>query len=101
MRLTLGLDQAIEGYRDSNSDDPELLRYRPLEGERTTEVVFPEGTTVMNAFRMTLDLLPKHMAEGAAPVWIEGDDETLVTLLKNHFGVTKKSRPKNWGKKKG
>jgi hypothetical protein len=39
-----------------------------------------------------------HVQKGHAPSWFEGDNEVLVTFLKDHYGVTK-NRPKTWGKK--
>jgi hypothetical protein len=103
MYVNVGNDNAIEGYRDATSDDPDLVRYRPLEGERVTEIVFPEGISLNEAFSTTLAALEHHMADGSSPSWVESDSEGLTALLQEHFGLTKAktSRPKTWGSSTG
>lgn len=103
MYVNVGNSHAIEGYRDPTSDDPDLVRYRPAEGDRVTEIVFPEGITLNEAFSTTLAALDHHMESGTSPTWIESDSEGLTALLQEHWGLTaaKTSRPKTWGKNTG
>lgn len=103
MYVHIGNNNAIEGFRDPTSDDPDLVRYRPAEGERVTEVTFPEGTSLNEAFSTTLAVMEHHMVDGAKPVWVESDSEGLTSLLQEHWGLTaaKTSRPKTWGKDTG
>jgi hypothetical protein len=103
MYVHLGNNSAIEGFRDPTSDDPDLVRYRPLDGDRVTEVIFPEGISLNDAFSTTLAVMEHHMAQGAAPVWVESDSDGLTTLLQEHWGLAaaKTSRPKTWGKDTG
>lgn len=103
MYVNVGNNNAIEGYRDASSDDPDLVRYRPVDGERVTEVVFPEGTALNDAFSTTLAVMEHHMQEGSTPAWVESDSDGLTSLLQEHWGLTKAktSRPKTWGKDTG
>lgn len=99
MFVQFGNDNAIEGFRDPTSDDPELVRYREAEGQRVTTVTFPEGMGLNNAFQTAITALGYHIAEGASPSWVESDNDSLRGLLMEHYGLTKSkaSRPKNWG----
>ena len=103
MYVELGNDKAIEGYRDPTSDDPDLVRFRPLEGQRTTLFVIPEGMGLQEAFSSVVTASTYHIAEGEKPAWVESDSEGLQTLLMEHFGITKSAntRPKTWGKDTG
>lgn len=103
MYVNVGNSSAIEGFRDPTSDDPDLVRYRPAEGDRVTEVVFPEGISLNEAFSTTLAVMDHHMAQGATPSWVESDSDGLTALLQEHWGLTKAktARPKTWGKDTG
>ena len=103
MYVHVGNSNAIEGFRDPSSDDPDKVRYRPLDGDRVTEVAFPEGTSLNEAFATTLAVMEHHMAQGSTPSWIESDSEGLTSLLQEHWGLaaSKTSRPKTWGKDTG
>lgn len=94
--VRLGNDLAIEGYRDPESDDPEQVKFKPQDGQHTTTIIMPEGLTLQEQFFTVVGTAQLHMEEGAGPVWVEGDDETLVALLKDHWQI-EKERPKNWG----
>jgi hypothetical protein len=98
MFVQFGNDNAIEGFRDPTSDDPELVRYREAEGQRVTTITFPEGVSLNEAFQTSLTSLTYHIAQDASPAWVESDNESLQSLLMEHFGLTKSkaSRPKNW-----
>lgn len=103
MYVHIGNNNAIEGFRDATSDDPDLVRYRPAEGQRVTELIFPEGMSLNEAFQTTLAVLQHHMAAGATPEWVESDSDGLTSLLQEHWGLNKTatSRPKSWGKDTG
>ena len=103
MYVHIGNNDAIEGFRDSTSDDPDLVRYRPAEGERVTEIILAEGLSLNEAFTTVLAVMEHHMAAGATPQWIDSDSDGLTSLLQEHWGLTKTatSRPKTWGKDTG
>lgn len=103
MYVHVGNSNAIEGFRDPTSDDPDLVRYRPAEGDRVTEIVFPDGTSLNEAFSTALAVLACHMEPGADPQWVESDSDGLTALLQEHWGLNKTatSRPKAWGKNTG
>lgn len=100
MWVEFGNSNSIEGFRDPRSQDPETIYYRPAPGERITQVGFPEGTTILEAFQGAVKLLTYHMAKGEVPAWIDSDDAGLEKLLKDNFNI-KGSRPKNWGRDTG
>lgn len=100
MYVEFGNVGALEGYRDPTSDDPDLVRYRTLDGQRTTRVVFPEEIGLREAFSTAIGALGFHMQADVKPVWIESDSSGLVALLEEHFGLppSRNVRPKTWGK---
>lgn len=103
MYVEFGNADALEGYRDPTSDDPDAVRYRALGGQRVTQIVFPEGMGLQESFSAAITALGYHMTEGSKPNWIESDSEGLVTLLQEHYGITpsKNIRPKAWGNDTG
>lgn len=103
MWVEIGNDHAIEGYRDPNSDDPDLVRFRPLEGQRVTTSSIPDDMNLQQAFANVVAGMAYHLEEGAKPAWIESDNESLQMLLCEHYGITKSqnTRPKTWGKDTG
>jgi hypothetical protein len=103
MYVLVGNDHAIEGYRDPQSDDPELVRYRGVEGQRVTTLEFPEGLTTMEAFDATVRSLAHHIHREHAPAWFESDSDTLKALLAEHYALpdSKAKAPRSWGKDTG
>lgn len=103
MYVEFGNDKAIEGYRDPQSDDPDLVRYRPVDGERVTQVLIPEGTGLQEAFTTVVTSFGYHIADGEKPTWIESDSPGLQTLLLEHYGISSSAnnRKKTWGKDTG
>lgn len=97
MYLHVGNNKAIEGYRDPTSSNPEEVLYRDHPGEWVTELLFPSGITVSEAFRSTVAAMKNHLRRGAQPVWVEGDSEALVSLLVEEWGITENTRPPDWG----
>lgn len=96
--VEFGNDKGIEGYRDAQSDDPELVRYRPLEGQRVTRLTYPDGMSLTEAFQGTVTAITHHMAEDGKPQWFESDSEGLRMLLCENYGVSaERTRPKGWG----
>jgi len=101
MRVNLGNEAPIEGYRDPESGDPELVRYRRVEGgKRVTHVDIPSGKSMGDAFRLVTGLVPYHFAKGAGPVWVESESPGLTALLAEHYGLDpdKAGRPADWKK---
>lgn len=103
MYVEFGNADALEGYRDPTSDDPDLVRYRPLDGDRVTTVVFPADISLQEAFSTAVTALTFHMAEGSSPTWVESDSDGLQALLVEHYKIapSKNTRPKTWGKDTG
>ena len=101
MKVEIGNDQAIEQYRDPESDDPGLVRSRDYPGQHITTLVIPDEQGLAEAFNSTIGIMKRHhMKPDAVPAWVESDNEALEQMLKSHYGI-KKNRPKTWGKKKG
>jgi hypothetical protein len=100
MYVQIGNDNALEGYRDPTSDDPDAVRYRAMDGQQVTTLNFPEDTGLQEAFSATVTALGYHMAQDAKPSWIQSDSAGLQALLQEHFGITdsQNTRPKTWGK---
>lgn len=103
MYVQVGNANAIEGYRDPTSDDPDLVRFRPLDGERITTLTIPDDIGLQEAFTSCVTALQYHIAEDGKPAWVESDSEGLQALLMEHFGIKKSqnTRPKTWGKDTG
>lgn len=99
MKVTIGNPFAIEGYRIEQSDDPDRVHYRSIEGERETFFDFPETVSVTEAIIIINETLPHHMDLGkGTPAWIESDDALLKKMLCQQYGVSdKKRRPAKWG----
>lgn len=109
MYVEFGNSNAIEGYRDPLSEDPDLVRYRPIDGEQITTIVFPEGIGLQEAFTTAVATVGLHFAvadeesgERHKPAWVESDSDGLRALLCEHYGLKPShTRPKNWGKETG
>lgn len=100
--VEFGNDKGIEGYRDAESDDPDLVRYRELSGQRVTRLTYPEGMALTEAFQGTVTAVSYHLGEGGKPAWIESDSEGLKSLLCENYGVDPaRKRPKTWGNPAG
>lgn len=97
MQVHFGNRNAIEGYRDPVSDDPDLVRYRKIEGERVTSVIFPDGIGLQEAYSNSLAALSYHMEAGESPAWIECDSPGLTALLREQFPIARLGRPASWG----
>jgi len=96
--VEFGNDKGIEGYRDAESDDPDLVRYRTLSGQRTTTLTYPEGMTLQEAFQGTVTAIGYHLAEDGRPQWFESDSAGLKALLCENYGVSpEQTKPKTWG----
>lgn len=98
MYVEFGNDKGIEGYRDPQSDDPDLVRYRAIEGQRVTRLTYPEGMTLNEAFQSTVTAIGYHVAEGGRPSWVESDSAGLKALLCENYGIDpNRQRPRTWG----
>lgn len=102
MWVQFGNDHAIEAYRDSASDAPELVRYRPAPGQRITATILPDGWGVSEAFATVLKAVEQHFDadpdtdDRHPPAWVESSSSGLAALLADHFGIQPDSRPKGW-----
>lgn len=98
MFVEFGNDKGIEGYRDEKSDDPDLVRYRELPGQRVTRLTYPEGMSINEAFQGTVTAISYHLAQEGKPSWFESDSAGLKALLCENYGVNPEAtKPKGWG----
>jgi hypothetical protein len=97
--VLIGNPNAIEGFRDPTSDDPDRLRFRQAPGERTTQIAFPAEMGLIDAFNSVVVSMGHQMATGSVPAWIETDVPELELLLLRHWNMsaTKNKRPRTWG----
>jgi len=99
VKVVVGNPFALEGFRDENSDEPERVRYRTIEGERETSFFFPEGMPLTEMASAVIESIPLHMDLSLGnPPWIEADDTLLKKILCQHYGISdRKKRPARWG----
>lgn len=99
MKVVVGNPFAIEGYRDENSDNPDQVMFRSVDGERETTFQFPEDTNVTSAVFSVIESLPMHMdLSSGGPAWIECDEPMVKKILCQHFNISdRKRRPAKWG----
>ncbi len=98
MLVEFGNEHALEGYRDPQSDNPDLVRYRPLPGERVTTFLLPDDMGLQEAYASIVGAFSYHIEGGEKPSWIECDQPGLSTLLQEHYRVFDTERPAGWGK---
>lgn len=94
--VVFGNADAIEGYRDPDSDNPDEVLYRPLPGKRITRIIFPDSWSLQECFNATLLTVPRHFAEGAKPAWVDSDSAGLDMLLREHYGLGDTEIPEKW-----
>lgn len=96
--IQFGNDQAIEGYYPDGEDGP--VHYRAVEGERVTTFSIPDSWDLAEGVREITNALGFHfdLAGGAAPRWVEGDDEAIVAHFRHVYGV--EGKPGLWGEPK-
>ena len=101
--VRIGNDHAIEGYYDEESDDPEIVRYREMSGERTTSLMMPDGLSLSEMTATVIVTMESHMRSGAVPAWIDSDNASLTTSLCLHWGINHQtqSKPAEWGSNLG
>ena len=96
--IEFGTEDAVEGYRDETSDDPERVRYRPVEGQRIVTMSVPDGVSLNEAFRTVAAALELHIANGTRPVWVQTNSEHLTALLADLYRIGDSNiRPEHWG----
>lgn len=106
MWVEFGNENAQEGYRDPKADDPDEVKYRPLDGQRVTTLTFPDEMGLQEAFTTAVGQVQYHFANDGddattGPSWVDSDNEAMKTLLDEQFGTKGKARPKTWGKEFG
>ena len=99
MKVVLGNPFALEGYRDEESDNPDRILYRPVEGEKETSFYFPEGMSLTEMASAVIESMPLHMdVQAGLPAWVECDDTLLKKIICQHYGISdRKKRPTKWG----
>lgn len=96
MRVEIGNDHAIEGYRPD--PDKDLILYRSVAGEQVTRFVFPDGMGIDEAVAAVSVTMSAHMQQGALPAWVEADDPTLQVYLSALWHIAPDvKRPASWG----
>ena len=93
MKAEIGHTAGIEAHEDDGA-----VRYRPVDGQRTTTFKIPEGTSVSEAVLCIMDAIPYHIQSGGEVVWIKADDKDLEKALVSRLGVKHPNRrPASWG----
>ena len=100
MHLELGNAAAIEGYRDPHGPDPERVFYRPLRGDRITQVVFPDRIPLIEAYKTTMSLLDEHVEDHRAIAWVTSDEPVLAGMVACRCDA-RTERPVGWGRSSG
>lgn len=83
MYLELGNSQTKSGQRN----DDGTVTFQPLDGDRVTTVVFPEGTSIAEAFATVTagnGVWANH--SDGTPTWVECSSAGLQALLAEHYG---------------
>lgn len=95
--IEVGTASAVEGYRDADSDDPELVRYRDVTGQRIVTLTVPDGVNLNEAFRTIAAALELHIAPGSSPEWVQTNNDSLTALLVDLYQIDNNTRPSSWG----
>lgn len=85
MKVVLGNRHAVHGRADGD----EVKRESLPKGKRATEVVFPEDTSLSEAFTTVTHpagVWANHAEEGKTPAWVASDSDALASLLGDHYG---------------
>lgn len=95
----IGNPAAQEGFEVKDPDGKSYhIEYRPVEGDRITEIHLPETLSLTEKFRTITTIMPKHLQQNANPMWVECNDKTLQTLLVEEYNLGKNVRPDYYGK---
>lgn len=96
--VEFGNADAVEPKGDPKTSQ---IDYQPMEGERVTKVLIPEGTSLRTSFVMALGALESWTTVGARPVWVRSNSQGLQALLEEHFGIAPGTeKPRDWGTRK-
>ena len=78
-------------------EDESGQHYVDAPGERVTRYEFPDGVGSMEAVTTVIaSLHGSLMSEGGRPHWVKSNDETVASLLQQHYGV-RGTKPARWG----
>lgn len=95
----LGNPAAKEGFDVSNLVTGETrLEFRPVEGERITEIHLSEDLSLRDQFNTVTSIMLNHLQAGSNPSWVECGNEILQSMLVEEYKLGKNIRPANYGK---
>jgi hypothetical protein len=96
--VLLGNPAAKEAWRDEDGN----LHHHDVDGPRVTTIEIPSVYSPVEAFAVVTaqEGVWNNHTQGdnpgdVKPDWVECDDETLLLLLKSHYGCPV-GRPKSW-----
>lgn len=96
MRAVLGNRNAVEGR--GTGDDVEIVALP--KGKRATEVVFPDETSLSEAFQAITHpagVWAHHATEGSKPAWVASDNDALASVLADHYSCEKRELEEGGG----
>lgn len=106
--ITLGNVSVLEPYKPDPDTDVISVQARPDLGQRVTTLLLsetvpvrhPDGTLGPEEYlsRATNLAMVRHLwpfQSDQPPAWVEGDDDLLVQMVAEDFGV-RVGRPKSW-----
>jgi hypothetical protein len=91
--VTIGNANALDVVEDENGNQ----RLVDAPGERVTTYEFPDDVSPMEAVSTVIGSLHGNlMSANGQPHWIKSTDETVASLLQQHYGV-RSTKPSRWG----
>ncbi len=83
-----------DAFRATANAEGEVVDRTAVKGKLRTEVVLPEGTRLGEAFAVITardGVWANHtLGDDTAPAWVASDNDTLATLLAEHYGCEKR-----------
>lgn len=77
--------------------------FKPIEGERITEVIFPEGMTILTQMHIAIAALRRHQGlldtHKPSAVFVKSNNKALEALLAEELGIQSNTIPRNYGAK--
>lgn len=75
--------------------------FKSVDGERITEIIFPEGMTILNQMHVAIASLRAHQGlsdkDKPSAVFVKSNNKALEALLAEELGIPENSVPRNYG----
>jgi hypothetical protein len=92
--VDLGVTDAVERLKKPDGS----VYFRPVEGERITTFMIPDGVGLSARIEVVLAGLTHTLDATKRPHWVDTEDVMLKTALEEHFGIPLNTpRPPQWG----